>query len=80
MFAPSFKSTFQRPHPFHSMFLQFQRRPGAGGFVGSSTVENHISVERYFSEPQFKFLEGHMQSTRQFRGALEVQFQGTPKI
>jgi len=46
--APSFDAALQRSNANHSFAEQKQRRPGAGGFVWSRTVEDHVLIAGYF--------------------------------
>ena len=42
--APGFDAAQQGPHADHSLPEQLQRRPGAGGFVWSRTVEDDVLI------------------------------------
>jgi hypothetical protein len=46
--APSFDAALQRSNANYSLAEQKQRRPGAGGFVWSRTVEDHVLVAGNF--------------------------------
>jgi hypothetical protein len=45
-FAPGVEAALQGADAFDAFFSEEQRHTGAGGFVGSSTVENDFAVER----------------------------------
>src|SRR4029077_4384323 len=45
-FAPGIQTTLQGADAFDAFFSEEQRHTGAGGFVGSSTVEDDFAVER----------------------------------
>ena len=45
-FAPGIEATLERADVLEAVFSEEQRHTGAGGFVGSSTVENHFAVAR----------------------------------
>jgi len=57
--APAVKSSGERPHVLDPQFPQLQRRTGAGGFVGSSAIENDFAVTRDLAIPLEQFLRGH---------------------
>lgn len=42
---PSVEAALKRPHAFDPELLKLQRHTGAGGFVGSSAVEDNFLVE-----------------------------------
>lgn len=43
---PSVEAALKRPHALDPELLKLQRHTGAGGFVGSSAVEDNFLVER----------------------------------
>ncbi len=45
-FAPRIETTLQGPDSFDPLSSEEQRHTGAGGFVRSSTVENHLAFAR----------------------------------
>jgi hypothetical protein len=44
---PSVDAAFERPNPGDSFGSQQQRHTGAGRFVRSRTIENHVAIPRY---------------------------------
>ena len=64
-FAPGFDAAGQRPHPDHSFPEQLQRRPGAGGFVWSRTIEHYVLIARNLLLAAFKFVQVDPDRARQ---------------
>src|SRR5215467_3335428 len=46
LLAPGVQPTLERPNFLNALLPQEQRHTGTGGFVGSSTVEDHFAVAR----------------------------------
>lgn len=46
VFLPGGKPTCQRTHARYALSSQQQRHTGAGGLVGSSTVEHDVAIPR----------------------------------
>src|SRR5438046_4754250 len=44
--APCIQAAFQRPDALDSILSEEQRHTGAGSFVRSSTVKNHLTIPR----------------------------------
>ena len=60
-FAPGVVSALERAHARNSHAAKFERRTGAGGFIRSSAVKNHIAIARDLvtMQPQFLAIEPH---------------------
>jgi hypothetical protein len=60
-FAPCIVSAFERTHTRDSHAAKFERRTGAGGFVWSSAVKDHIAIagDLVAMQPQFLAIEPH---------------------
>lgn len=51
---PRIQSAEQRTYACNPAFLELQRHPGAGRFVGSSAVQDDVPVARNFYVPIFE--------------------------
>src|ERR1700757_4966663 len=73
-FPPGFEATLERPNALDAAIAKKQRHTGAGGFVGSSTVENDFAVSRQ-QFALFRQLRGiQMHGARNgLRVGLEIQ-------
>ncbi len=55
---PCIQSAKKRTHARDSSLLQLQRHPGAGRFVGSSAVQDDVTVARNLDVTVFELLWG----------------------
>jgi hypothetical protein len=77
--APSFDAALQRSHADHSLAEQKQRRPGAGGFVWSRTVENHVLVAGNFFLAPVEVVQVDPDRAGQF-GVVVIHFERTTEV
>ena len=71
--APPVEASLQRPDVLHAFISEQQRHTGAGSFVGSSTVENHLAVAWQAFVFLLEFAGVHAESSGdRFRVGLEV--------
>ena len=56
VFAPGFQAALKGANTGDALFSEEERHTGAGGFVWSSAVENHVAVARDLFMPRFQFL------------------------
>jgi hypothetical protein len=63
----------ERANALDAVFSEEQRHTGAGGFVGSSTVENHFAIARQAVVLLLKFAGVHAKGPGNgFRVGLEI--------
>jgi hypothetical protein len=79
LFPPSLQTALQRPDALNALLAKEQCHTGAGGFVGSSTVKNYISITR---QAVVLFLQLHGIHAECARNRLRVGFEihGVPQI
>lgn len=67
--APSLEASSERPNPRYASLPEEQRHPGAGGFVGSSAVEDDLAVARDFLMAPVKLVGDEAKGAGQGLGA-----------
>ena len=71
---PSLKASLERPHAGDPPAAKQQRHTGAGGLVGSGTVEHDVAVAGDLLVALLELVGQHMESTGHFHGVrLELQ-------
>lgn len=70
---PGVDAAFERANPGDSFGSKQQRHTGAGGFVGSRTVENDVAVPGNLSVALFDLFHGYAKRARDYlRKCLDV--------
>src|SRR5713101_8068453 len=69
-FAPRIETTLQGPDSFDPFSSEEQRHTGAGGFVRSSTVENHLAFARQAVDFLFQLVNGDARDAQFAQEAL----------
>lgn len=77
--APSVEPALERVDAGDPAVSEEQRHTGAGGFAGSSAVEDNFPVARDLLVAQLDLLGVHAQGARQLR-FIRLEFDGTPEI
>jgi len=77
--APSFEAAFERPDLLEPGIPQLKRHTGAGGFVGSSAVEDHFLIARNLVCPAAQFVGTHQYRPRHLE-AIALHFKRMSKI
>ena len=71
---PRVEAAFERAHSGDAVFLELQRRTGAGGFVGSSAVEDHIAIPGDLQMPFLQLLAVEPDGAGYFRAVRLILF------
>src|ERR1700736_1643549 len=77
--APTFYAALQRSNANHSFAEQKQRRPGAGGFVWSRTVEDHVLIARNFFLAPVEGVQVDQNRAGKL-GVIRIPFERPPEI